>query len=462
VKSCRLSGVVSPAVEPRPTLRRGLSALGATTLVAGAVIGSGIYLSPSIVARQTGAPGLSMAVWLLCGALALCGALCFAELGAAIPRTGGTYAFLRRAFRVRWLPFLFGWSMFAVVLTGVMAAVATAFATYAGHFLSPHISYGVWTQRIVAVACITFLTIMNVMGVHVGGRIQIGLTFIKIGTIAALILAGLLLPGERAGSFAPFLPAAVPASGVLAAFGTAMIVALFAYNGWWYSTFVADEVRAPRRSIPISIFAGMGIVLVVYALANYVYLHVLPFETLQRATRPAADVLLVVVGPAGAAFVSAAVMVSAFGTLNAQLLSVPRIYFAMARDGLFFGWVRRVHPRYRTPAVAILAQGAWASALALSGSFQQIITYTAFPNYFFLSLGVVALIVLRIREPELERPFRVPLYPLTPLLFLLVFAWYLVNSLWHAFADTMVGIALTLSGVPFYLYWSGKHGAETA
>jgi basic amino acid/polyamine antiporter, APA family len=247
---------------------------------------------------------------------------------------------------------------------------------------------------------------------------------------------------------------------VLATFGTAMIVALFAYNGWWYSTFVAEEVRAPRRSIPLSIFAGMGVVLVVYALANYVYLDVLPFAVLQQATRPAADVLLVAVGPAGAAFVSAAVMVSAFGTLNAQLLSVPRIYFAMARDGLFFGWVQRVHPRFRTPAVAIVAQGVWASALALSGSFQQIITYTAFPNYFFLSLGVVALIVLRFREPQLERPFRVPLYPLTPLLFLLVFAWYLVNSLWNAFADTMVGLGLTLSGIPFYLYWSRTHRGE--
>jgi APA family basic amino acid/polyamine antiporter len=446
----------------QPALRLGLSALGATTLVVGAVIGSGIYLSPSIVARQTGAPGLSMAVWLLCGVLALCGALCFAELGAAIPRTGGTYAFLQRAFRVRWLPFLFGWSMFAVVLTGVMAAVATAFATYAGHFLAQHISYGVWTQRGVAVACIAFLSIMNMVGVQVGGRIQIGLTFLKVATLAALILAGLLLPGERAGSLAPFLPESLAADGVLAAFGTAMIVALFAYNGWWYSTFVAEEVRAPRHSIPLSIFAGMGIVLVVYALANYVYLHVLPFPRLQQATRPAADVLLLVVGPTGAAFVSAAVMVSAFGTLNAQLLSVPRIYFAMARDGLFFRWVQRVQPRFRTPAIAILVQGAWASALALSGSYQQIITYTAFPNYFFLSLGVVALIVLRVREPQLERPFRVPLYPLTPLLFLLVFAWYLVNSLWHSFADTMVGIALTLTGVPFYLYWSHRRKGEAA
>lgn len=430
-------------------------------LVAGAVIGSGIYLSPSIVARQTGAPGLSMAVWLVCGLLALCGALCFAELGAAIPRTGGTYAFLQRAFRVHWLPFLFGWSMFAVVLTGVMAAVATAFATYAGFFLAPYVRYDAVMQRTIAVACIAFLTTMNVVGVQVGGRIQVIVTLAKIAALVGLIGVGLFVPGERSGSLSPLLPATAPEEGALAVFGTAMIVALFAYNGWWYSTFVAGEVRAPARSIPISILAGMSIVLVVYAAANFVYLSVLPFDVLQQAERPAADVLRALAGPGGAAFISAAVMVSAFGTVNAQLLSVPRIYFAMARDGLFFRWVERVHPRYRTPAAAIVAQGAWASVLALSGTYQEIITYTAFPNYFFLSLGVIALIVLRIREPELPRPFRVPLYPLTPLLFLLVFAWYLVNSLQNAFADTMVGIVLTLSGLPLYLYWSRRRGRHT-
>ena len=422
-------------------------------LVAGAVIGSGIYVSPAIVARQVGAPGLSMAVWLVCGLLALCGALCFAELGAALPRTGGTYVFLERAFRVRWLPFLFGWSMFAVVLTGVMAAVATAFATYAGHFLAPRMPYGEWAQRFVAVACIAFLTVVNCIGVQVGGRVQILMTTIKIGALAALIAAGLLLPAG-AGSLAPLLPDVAPDAGVLAAFGTAMIVALFAYNGWWYSTFVAGEVRDAPRSIPVSICAGMAVVLVVYALANYVYLTVLPFEVLQGAERPAADVMNAVVGPAGAAFIAAAVMLSAFGTVNAQLLSVPRIYYAMARDGLFFSGVARVHPRYRTPAVAILAQGVWASVLALSGTYREIITYTAFPNYLFLSLGVVALMVLRVREPALERPFRVPLYPLTPLLFLGIFAWYLVNSLVYAFDDTMVGVLLTLSGLPFYFYFT--------
>ena len=449
---------------PRPdggsdeSLIRGLGPLAALMLVAGAVIGTGIFVSPSIVAREVGAPGLSLLVWIVCGILALAGGLCFAELGAAIPRSGGTYAFLHRAFGQRWLPFLFGWSMFAVVLTGVMAAVATAFAIYAGHFLGRVIPYGIWTQRAVAIGCIAFLTAMNIVGVRVGGRIQVVFTIAKVAGVVLLIAIGLTLDGG-AGGLSPMLPD-ISTSGSIAAFGVAMIVALFAYNGWWYSTFVAGEVRDPERSIPLSIIGGMALVLTVYLLANIVYLTVLPFEVLQASQRPAADVMTMLLGPRGGDLIAAAVMLSAFGTVNAQLLSVPRVYFAMARDGLFFDAVARVHPRYRSPAVAIALQGIVASALVLTGTFQQIITYTAFPNYTFLTLGVIALIVLRRREPDLPRPFRVPLYPFTPLLFIAIFGWYLVNSLQYSFRDTMVGIVLTLAGLPLYFYWTRRSRAS--
>jgi len=442
--------------EGSPQLVRGLGLPGATSLVAGTIIGTGIFLSPSIVAREVGAPGLSLVVWVVCGVLAACGALSFAELGAAIPRAGGTYAFLHRAFGRPWLPFLFGWSMLAVVLTGVMAAVATAFAIYAGYFLEGVIPYGVWTQRAVAVSCILFLTGMNILGVRVGGRIQVTFTVVKVAALAALVLVGLILGGGGGappGSLSPLLPDDRTPAATLGAFGTAMIVALFAFNGWWYATFVAEEVRQPERNVPRAILLGLGAVLLLYLLANVVYLRVLPFEQLQATDRPAADAMQALVGPAGAGFIALAVMLSAFGTLNAQLLSIPRVYYAMARDGLFFDAVARVHPRFHTPAMAILIQGLWASVLALTGTFAQIIGYTAFPNYAFLALGVLGLMVLRRREPHLHRPFRVWGYPVTPLLFLLVFAWYLGNSLVYAFQPTMVGILLTLSGVPLYLYW---------
>lgn len=443
-----------PEGSSQGSLFRGLGPVGATALVAGTVIGTGIFVSPSIVADQVGAPGLSLLVWVLCGLLALAGGLCYAELSAALPRTGGQYEYFRRAFGGELIPFLFGWAMFFVVLTGVQAAVATAFAIYAGYFLEGVVPYGVWQQRLVAVSCIAFLATMNILGVVIGGRIQVLFTILKVTALAGLVVAGLWLGGSEApGSVAPLLPEGRGGAATLGAFGTAMIVALFAYNGWWYSTYVAEEVRSPERNVPLSIFAGLGIVLLLYVLANVVYLTVLPFEQLQATERPAADAMVALVGPVGGTLIVLAVMLSAFGTVNAQMLSIPRIYFAMARDGLFFKWVRRVHPRFRTPAWAIGAQALWASGFALSGTFRQIVTYTAFPNYFFLSLGVVALIVLRVREPELERPYRVWLYPLTPILFLAVFGWYLVNSVVYEFQDTMVGILLALSGLPFYYVW---------
>jgi basic amino acid/polyamine antiporter, APA family len=444
------------------TLVRGLGLTAATTLVAGAVIGTGIFVSPSIVAAQVGAPGISLAVWVLCGFLALAGGLCYAELSAAVPETGGIYAFLRRTFRSELLGFLYGWAMFFVVMTGVQAAVATAFALYAGHFLSAVMEYGVVQQRIVAVSCIACLAVANILGVRWGGRIQVTFTVVKVLALAGMVVAGLILGSRVAGGdLAPFLPEGRSGAATLGAFGTAMIVTLFAYNGWWYSTFVAGEVREPRRNIPRSIFIGMGIVLVLYFLANWVYLKVLPFEVFQASERPAADLMAALFGPMGATLITLAVMLSAFGTVNAQMLAIPRIYFAQARDGLFFDWIRRIHPRYRTPAWAIAAQAVWASGFALSGTFRQIVTYTAFPNYFFLSLGVVGLMVLRSREPDLPRPWRVPLYPLTPLLFLGVFAWYLVNSVVYSFADTMVGIVLALSGLPFYFLIFRRRGTSS-
>ena len=443
---------VGDQVPAEPGLLRGLGVVGATSLVAGTIIGTGIFVSPSLVADQVAAPGLALLVWGVCGFLALCGGLCYAALGAALPRAGGQYAYFRRAFGGELVAFLFGWSMFAVVLTGVQAAVATAFAIYAGYFLEGVVPYGPWQQRLVAVSCIALLAVANVVGVAVGGRIQVLVTIAKVGAVVALVAAGLWLAPAAPGALAPLLPDDRTGAAALGAFGTAMIVALFAYNGWWYSTYVAEEVRSPERNVPRSIFAGMGIVLALYLLANVVYLRVLPFEALRATERPAADAMVALVGPAGGTFIALAVMLSAFGTVNAQMLAIPRIYFAMGRDGGFFGWVRRVHPRFRTPAWAIGVQAAWAGGLALSGTFRQIVTYTAFPNYFFLGLGVVALLVLRRREPGLPRPFRVPLYPWTPLLFLGVFGWYLVNSLVYEARDTLVGIALALSGLPVY-WW---------
>ncbi|MBI4550707.1 MAG: amino acid permease [Candidatus Latescibacteria bacterium] len=439
-----------------PQLLRGLGLVESTTLVVGGIIGSGIFLVPSIVARETGAPGLSLAVWVVCAVLATCGALCYAELSAALPETGGTYPFLRRAYRVPIFSFLFGWSLFFVIMTGAIGAVATAFASYAGYFLGQAVPYGPWTQRLVAVSCILFLTAMNCLGVRVGGQIQNLFTFLKVAALVGLIGVGLLF-GHRAGTpLTPFLPAAKSGSDLVTAFGTAMITTLFAYNGWYYSSFMAGEITQPQRTIPRSLILSMGIVLVIYLLANYVYLSILPFEHLQASTLVAADAMKAVIGPVGGGLIALAVMVSTFGTVNAQLLATPRVYYAMSRDRLFFGWINRVHPRFHTPTAAILFQGIWASGFALSGTYRQIITYAAFTNYLFLSMAVAGVLILRRREPLLHRPYRVWGYPVTPILFLLVSAGYLITSLIGRFQESMVGVALMLVGVPFYFYWSRR------
>jgi basic amino acid/polyamine antiporter, APA family len=432
-------------------LARRLGPLDATMLVAGGIMGSGIFLVPGLVAAEVGAPGLALLVWLVCGLLALCGALCYAELSAAIPETGGTYPFLKRAYRQPVLPFLYAWSMLFVVYSGAIAAVATAFAIHAGFFLGQWVPCGDGARRLVAVGCIVFLGGMNALGVHIGGRIQTAITFAKIGALGVIIVLGFALGTGGAAHFTPLFAAEERALGLVAGFGTAMIAGLFAYNGWWLSSFVAGEVRDPERNVPRSIFFGLAIVLSIYILVNLAYMYALPFDQLRGSSAVAVDAMVRVAGPLGGGVVAAAVMVATFGTLNAQLLGYPRISFALGQDGGRLGWLARVHPRYRTPWVAILVQVVWASVLAASGTFAQLITFLAFPNFLFLSLAVAGLIILRRTEPELPRPYRVWGYPVTPLLFLAVFAWYLGNSVVHRFEDTILAILLMVSGVPIYI-----------
>jgi APA family basic amino acid/polyamine antiporter len=437
-------------------LARVLGPVEATTIVLGGIIGSGIFLAPTIVARVAGAPGLSFAVWIISGLLATCGALCFAELSGAIPETGGTYVFLRRTYEHPLISFLFGWTMFFAISTCAIAAVGTAFASYAEFFLGRIMPYGPWTLRWVAAACILFLTTMNCIGARVGGWIQNLFTFVKVASLAALIGAGLLFGHGNLHNFEPLLPVGKSGAGVLAALGTAMIPTLFAYQGWNYSTYIAGEISNPRRNVPLSIFVGMGTVLMIYLLVNFVYIYVLPFERLQASRVIAADTMQVIVGPMGAGLISLAVILSTFGTVNAQLLSYPRIQYAMSRDALFFRWVAWVHPRFKTPTFAILAQGILAAAFALSGTYDQILSYVSFDEYLFLTLAVAGLIILRHKAPELRRPYMVWGYPFTPLLFIVVCLWYLTNAVTYRFKETMVGVILLLSGLPFYFYWSRR------
>jgi APA family basic amino acid/polyamine antiporter len=443
-------------------LKRQLGPVELTSIVVGGIIGSGIFISPAIVARETGSAGASILVWVVGGVIATCGGLCYAELSAAIPETGGTYVFLRRAYRWPMVAFLFGWAMFFASFTGAIAAVASAFAEYAGYFLEPLFPYGPMAKRVLALALILGLTAVNYVSVRWGGKVQNVATMLKVGALVGLIVVGLALGSGGALATGPLFASSRAGGAGITAFGTALIAAVFAYNGWSYSSYVGGEARNPSRNLPLSILLGIAIVLVVYLLVNVALMKVLPLDQLAATSRPAAAAMEAVLGRAGGGFIAVAVMISTFGAANAVMLSCSRAYFAMAEDGLFFRALERVHPKFQTPANAILVQGLVAGAFAVSGSFEQILTYYAFVDYVFFIMAIAAVMVLRRTEPNLPRPYKVWGYPITPLVFIAIVAWYVINTLIQRPAETAVGVALTLAGVPFYLYWTRQNRAKAA
>ena len=433
------------------SLVRALGPVDASMLVVGGIIGSGIFLAPSIVARTVGSPRLSLAAWVAGGLLALCGAVCYAELGAAIPETGGTYAFLRRAYRTPLIGFLYAWSFFFVSATGAIAALGSAFATYAMVLLRPAGGAPVWAVPLVAAGAIGLLSAINCIGVRRGGHLQTFLTLLKLGVLVGIVIAG--VRRGSGGQFLPVFPSPASTARTWSAFGAALIPVLFAYSGWPLASYVAGEIRDPQRNIPLATIGGLLAVIAIYLAINVAYLAVLPFSVLAHSTVVASDAMQRAVGPGGAIFVAVAVVLSTAGALNAAILGYPRVGFALAADRLFPAWLRRVHPRYHTPVVAIAVQGGLAMVFAVSGSYERILGYFAFVDYFFFAFAVAAVIVLRVREPELPRPYRVWGYPFTPLIFLGIAVAYLANLLGARLGGSMVGIVLTLAGIPFYWWW---------
>ncbi len=452
-------------------LVRGLGPLEATTIIVGGVIGSGIFQAPSAIASNVGSPGMSLLVWLVCGLLALCGGLCIAELGAMLPRTGGQYVYIREAYRKRWVAFLYGWSAFWIVWPVSIAAVASVFASYLASVVNVVTADSAGTgivlsegaRALIASACVLVLMTINVIGVRWGGRVTNLFTFIKIAALGGLILLGLFMAEK--GSMAHFSPLFGGGNGAavggfaLGAFGAAMVTGLFSYEGWTFSSYVAGEMRDPRRNLPLSIIGGILFVILIYMAANFVYMLILPFEQVQSSPWIAADVMQVLLGEWGALFISVGVMCSTFGGVNVHMLVAPRLFFALSRDGLFFEGLSRVHSKYRTPAVSILAQGILAALIALTPSYEEIISYGSFTSYAFSILAIASVIVLRFTRPDAKRPYRAWGYPVTPLLFLAVITGYLVSLLTNVefIYNTLIGLAIVAVGIPFYFYWEKKN-----
>ena len=436
---------VKPTTAPR-SLPRAVGYLGSTAIVVGTIIGSGIFLVPHEVAQNVGSVRSLFLVWVVGGVLALAGALSLAELGAATPEAGGVYVYLRQAYG-RLFAFIYGWATLLVIETGSIATLAVAFGIYAATFLP----LTALQQKLVASAVIALLTLVNIAGVRKGAAVQTVFMFAKLLGLA--IIVGLAFFSSSFVPFAATRPLPTPETSV-SSFGVALIGVLWAYQGWHMLSYAAGEVRDPTRVLPRSYLVGTTIIVVVYLVANLAYLRVLPLAALAEHQRVAAVAMEVMAGPWGAAFVSALILCSIFGALNGNVLGGGRVYFAMARDGVFFAAVGRVHPKFETPATALVIQGIWAIVLAASGSFKQLYTYVIFTGWIFYGAAVLAVIILRRRQPSLARPYRVLGYPLMPIAFGLAALAIVANTLAHSPKESLIGLGLVLAGVPIYLLWN--------
>ncbi len=431
------------------TYARRLGLFSATMAVVGGIIGGGIFRTPAAVAARVESPGMVLAVWATGALVALVGAFCYGELGRRRPSAGGGYVYLREA----WGPlpaFLYGWALLLVIATGAIAAVAVTFADYMVALTG--LPTG-WTLPL-AVAAIVLLAAINCAGVRPGAVTVNLFTVLKLAALAGLIGAGFALAAP-AGS----RPVPIPAGGAgqgLRAFGAALVPVLFTYGGWQQTNFVAEEIVAPERTLPRALVLGVTIVAAVYLLANLAYLRVLGAAGLAASTAPAADTMRDLLGPLGATFIAAGIAASTFGFLDLVILVTPRVLQAMAADGVFFPRLAALHPRYRTPLAAIVAESAWAIVLTLTGTFAQLVDYVSFGDWIFFGLTVAGL--SRIRAADRRRhgdadPSSVPGYPWTPALFVAAAAFVVVSAVLESPLNSAIGTGLLLLGVPVYLWW---------
>jgi basic amino acid/polyamine antiporter, APA family len=427
-------------LKPAQDLPRKLGMLDATALVIGIVIGSGIFVLPNLIARSLPSAPAILAVWVVAGVLSFFGALAYAELGAMLPSTGGQYVYLREAYGPL-CAFVCGWTFMLAVLAGGSAWLAVTFSIYAGYFLplSPVAS------KALSVALIAALSAVNYLGVQEGAWVQRTFTTLKIVGLAVLIAAGLFSSRTAA-------PAAAPPPSALH-FGVAMAACLMAYNGWSYVSFVAGEVRDPRKNLLRALVLGMAAVAVLYVSANIAYLKVMTVAQIAATERVGADLATLTMGPIGGTFVSLTVLLSIIGAVNGCILTGARIPFAQARDGLFFARFGEVHPRFQTPGFAILCSGIWTAILVLTGSYETLYSYSILAAWIFYTMSVAAVFVLRRKLPDALRPYRMWGYPYTLWLFVAVSVWFMADALVTQTRPSLMALVIVGAGVVAYSMW---------
>ena len=499
---------------------QGLGLFSATAIVVGSMIGSGIFIVAADISRGVASPALLIGAWVVTAIMTMIGALSYGELAAMMPRAGGQYVYLREALGPMW-GFLFGWTLFLVIQTGTMAAVAVAFGKFLGVFF-PSVSASHWlwhighvpawrvgpmvlgnmeiglnTANLAGILVLIFLAVVNIYGVRLGALVQNVFTTAKVASLLGLIGFGLLLGRNPAAVAANFgqgwhafwsnaslhslHPVQVGVGGPIAMVGLFTILAvvqvgsLFSADAWNNITFTAGEVRNPRRNLPLSLALGTGLVLTIYILANFVYLCALPLvgdphgttvfaRGIQYASedRVATAVLGQIFHSSGAYLMAAAILLSTFGCVNGMTMAGARVYYAMSRDGLFFRAAGALHPKYKTPVASLLFQMVWSCLLCLSGSYGQLLDYIIFAELVFYILTIACLFVLRVRRPDADRPYRAFGYPVLPALYIVMAGWIGIVLLRYKPQYTWPGLVIVLLGIPVYLVWSKKNGAATS
>jgi basic amino acid/polyamine antiporter, APA family len=465
--------------EEKNQLIRGLTLTDTTALVIGTVIGTGVFLKTAPMAQSVGSPTLVMAAWVAAGLLSLAGALTYAELGAMMPHAGGEYVYLRHSYGEA-AAFLFGWQRFIVAGSASIAALGAGFAVFLSAFLPLNqvwaerkftligqtINWQFGSKQLVAVAAILLLSALNCLTVAFGGKVQSALTVLKIAGIV-VVIGGVFF-------FAPSVtwsnlatPSGTPEWSGFAAFGIAMLAALWAYDGWNNMPMAAGEVKNPGRNIPRALIWGMVVILLIYCLANLAYFYALPFgevmtsnstaypNALSAASKAARSFL----GESGGRFVALAFVVSALGALNGSILSNARVPYAMARDGVFFASHARLSNTTRVPVIAIMIQSVWSCVLALSGTYDQLTDCLLFASWIFYGLCASSVFVLRRKAPDKDRPYKTLGYPVMPVVFVLVATWLVINTLVNKRVESVTGLVLIALGLPLYFYFKARRGA---
>lgn len=441
-------------------LHRVIGLRHATAMVVGTIIGASIFVQPSEVIGQVPSMAGAALVWLTAGVLTMCGALVVAELASSMPASGGVYVYLREQFG-GWLGFLWGWAMFWVMHSGIIAAIAMVFASYAA-FVFPLDDL---STRLVAVATILVLSAVNYRGVRHGSDLQAAFTLVKVAAIVLIVVVGLAFgrppAGEAVDAGASIVSGtgeldqgfAILGGGGLSDFVLAVSAALFAFGGWHMVSYNAEETIEPHTTIPRALMWGVAIVTACYVALNGMYFYLLPLDTVIESRRIAADAANAVIGTGGGQAMTALVLFSTFGALSGIVLSGPRVYYAMARDGLLFGWVGEVHPRFRTPHRAVILQAIWASALVLTGTYRALFTRVVYTEWIFF--GVMALGLIKLRMSAAQAPaYRLPGFPFTPLAFALAAFAIVINHIISDPAGSLSGLGIVAAGLPVYAIWT--------